>query len=613
MSTSVFVVSEVPLAGASLVLQNIGKLSDITSPQVSRLDVLILPLSIPQNEENRRFLHLLKAKNPALQFILVANPTSSSQELCHFLREFTCFFILEQMQMQELEVVALRALEHAQQLRQAQALETLVSEQNESLRSLYRELESRIQKRQAYLQEARDKAEAAHLRWKLLLSVSEALQGSSSLGQIESLLDYFIREEFKLSSLRIVLGSQTSMMRSQLSRHKSTLWTEISLFAGEEGSVRGSLFLLKTETTSESSGPREKSFLQKDELDFFNKLAEIVALAIDRIDQFEQNLALQQHWQATFNAVAEPVMIINSQYEVLQSNSAFLKKASAGKKCYERLFQRNSPCEDCRLGKTFRLEDKLLLEVHSHPLKDFSSRDSLYVNQYHDITEQTAMEKKILEAARLAEIGTIGSSIAHELNNPIGGMLSYAQLIKMDLAEDHPFYPEIIAIEAGLKKCRDIVQNLLGFSRNPVLDGPGHVDLREVVTRAIKIVELQSKSFGVEIRWTPPSLPLRVLGNAGYLTQALQNVLQYSLQNILQESRTFGSVKGLIEISLSLKNERITVQVMDNGPVQEHWTSLGMSMAHKIIRDHSGTLEFFEDTKPFHSICVSFPYDPETP
>jgi C4-dicarboxylate-specific signal transduction histidine kinase len=597
VSTSVYILSEKPLIGGNLTIQSVGHVTDISMPVLNRLDVFILPLTAGLSDEVKKFLHLLRAKNPAAQILLIAPKSNSMTDLGVFLKQFSVFLILETFHLHEIESAALSALEKAQQLRQTQALETLVNEQNQKLRFLYKDLEDRIQKRQNYLLEAQSKAQAAHGRWKLLLDFSEALQGSESIGQIEAQLDLFIGQAFSLAATRLILGQQADSMRDQLKRQKETHWHQVNLFSGEEGISRGSVFFI--------AQPKAGVF-KKEETDFFAKIAEVVALAIDRIVQFEKNLALQQHWQATFNAVSEPVVIINTQYDVLQGNSAFSSNALGGRKCYEALFQRESPCPDCRLGKTFRLEGKKLFEVHSHSLQDLSARDSMFVNQYHDITEQTQMEKKILEAARLAEIGTIGSSIAHELNNPLGGMLNYAQLIRMDLAKEHPLYQDVVAIEEGIKKSRDIVQNLLGFSRNPVLEAKAKVDLREMLHRAIKIIELQSKSLGVDLRETVPAEVVWVHGFAGYLTQALQNILHYSIQNILQETRQSG-IKGMIEISLVQERGLAVFNIMDNGPAQENWTSLGLSMAHQIIKDHQGTLEFFEDKKPFHSVRVTLP------
>src|SRR5690606_29198531 len=147
-------------------------------------------------------------------------------------------------------------------------------------------------------------------------------------------------------------------------------------------------------------------------------------------------------------------------------------------------FGRNSPCQGCtvgtsggssdsssvgslqrksghenRNGATFRLkpartvggpsseEQNVMYDVCSHEIQFKPEDRTLYVNMYHDVSAQLRYERQILESAKMAELGTIGSSIAHELNNPLGGMLSFIQLIKMDLSGDEPWFADIEEME----------------------------------------------------------------------------------------------------------------------------------------------------------------------
>ena len=226
------------------------------------------------------------------------------------------------------------------------------------------------------------------------------------------------------------------------------------------------------------------------------------------------------------------------------------------------------------------------------------------------------MEQKILEATRLAEMGAIGSSVAHELNNPLGGMLSFAQLIQMDLPPQHPFSEDLRDLEVGIKRCRDIVQNLLKFSRNPDQDEKTRVDLRDVVDRAVKILELQSRAAGIEIKITRPADPVFVEGFAGYLAQALQNILHHSLQSILDQTKANKGFRGLIEVQVLKSSHEAFVNVLDNGLASETWSTLGLSVAQQILRDHGGILEFLPDQRPFHVAKITLPQKmsrPESP
>ncbi|NJL24840.1 MAG: histidine kinase, partial [Calothrix sp. SM1_5_4] len=80
------------------------------------------------------------------------------------------------------------------------------------------------------------------------------------------------------------------------------------------------------------------------------------------------------------------------------------------------------------------------------------------------------------------------------MNNPLGGMLSFLQLILMDMGKDDPLHQDIKNMEAAVLRCRDIVLNLLSFARKQDLGDFTEVDLKEVIGTAVKLIELQSKS-----------------------------------------------------------------------------------------------------------------------
>src|SRR5690606_15401858 len=111
--------------------------------------------------------------------------------------------------------------------------------------------------------------------------------------------------------------------------------------------------------------------------------------ALNRQSKLEESETFKEQWQATFNAVSDPVALINQKYELVQTNSAFLKKAGItseqimGEKCYSVLFQRESPCSHCHLGKNFRLDvakTKIIYDVYSQPVPVDPMQTTVYVN-----------------------------------------------------------------------------------------------------------------------------------------------------------------------------------------------------------------------------------------
>jgi len=271
------------------------------------------------------------------------------------------------------------------------------------------------------------------------------------------------------------------------------------------------------------------------------------------------------------------------------------------------LFQRSSPCPKCELGHYFRLDSTQTFDVYGERISLPTEEVEVFVHQYHDVTDQLKMKKKIMESARLAELGTIGSSIAHELNNPLGGMLSFAQLIKLEISKDDPLSEDISELEAGVRRCKDIVQNLLGFVRDPALEEKTQLDLKDVISRAVKIIELQSRALGIEIKLKGLDREIKMDGYLNHLTQALQNLLQSSIQGILDEMKLDKSFKGVIEIQLDQNHDFIFIQILDNSPVAENSSMLSLSIARQILHEHGASLEFPVNARPFRLAKISFP------
>lgn len=225
--------------------------------------------------------------------------------------------------------------------------------------------------------------------------------------------------------------------------------------------------------------PLEQQSFTKRDLKLLENISEAVALHIPRLVAFEANLELELEWRATFDAISDPLIIVSDSFLIIDANKAAkmrmprveLKAAP----CFELLFGRSSPCEFCRFGVKANLESKSrnpgeVWEMSSHELnrrdrlwKD--SKQKLYIHLYRNKFEQKELEEKLKDSSRAAEVGIFKASLAHELNNPIGGLLTLAQLQKMDLTAENPLFPLIQEIEKQAFLCRDLIQDLLQKTR----------------------------------------------------------------------------------------------------------------------------------------------------
>jgi signal transduction histidine kinase len=278
-----------------------------------------------------------------------------------------------------------------------------------------------------------------------------------------------------------------------------------------------------------------------------------------------------------------------------------------------------------RSGANFRLKpartsggENVIYEIFSQEITFKPEDRSLYVNMYHDLSAQLRYERQILESAKMAELGTIGSSIAHELNNPLGGMLSFLQLIKMDMdgsGENKPaWYDDVDEMEKGARRCRDIVQSLLGFTRKSSPDTTEILDLVDVLDQALKITELQTRAMGIKLVYEPSTESLELRGQFNALAQTLRNFLQNAQEAVAERLRSGDRAPGEIRVRLypeksNAHGEEIVVEIKDNGAgidpligdqiYDPMYTTkdpnsnpgLGLTVAKQIIADHGGRLE----------------------
>jgi len=576
----------------------------IGSLSTGSYQVVCAPLEEMKTSEFEILATALQQKNPIVQMVMIADENSSTQDLQTIFEKYPVFRIANKNELQNLEKALVFGLEEAQMAQQEQELESLVREQNEKLKILYQDLEDRVQKRQNFLLETRRKTYIANARWESLREAMIAIYTSTSTGDMERNLLAVLQPTLQLESIRILLKPHDQMLNQQKRTHASFSIYQAPLFKSQD--QVGSILFIRN----------PKLNFQREETDFLLRVTEAVSLALDRQTKLEESETLKEQWQATFNAVSDPVALINQKYELVQTNSAFLKRSGLtadqimGQKCFKVLFQREAPCSHCELGKNFRLDvakSKMIYDVYSQPVPVDPLETTVFVNLYHDVTEQIRMERKILESARLAEIGTIGSSIAHELNNPLGGILSFVQLIKMDLKPEDPIYEDIVSMEEGVRRCKEIIQNLLGFTRDPVVDEEVELDLRDVLHRAAKIVELQTKSRGIEVKLTLPPEAAPFRGHLNLLSQAVRNLLHASIDSLIEKSQIQKGFQGLIELRMDIKENDYSFSVLDNGLGTEAAPSLGLSVAGQIIHDYGGHLEFSSRGQPFRLAQFTLP------
>ncbi|MES2855592.1 MAG: ATP-binding protein [Bdellovibrionota bacterium] len=608
--------------------------------------VVALPSSAALSKSAAELLEFVSGASPLSQGVIVQNDTPAG-ELLTLINSGSVFRILGAFDDPGFELTIQQALEEHSQLQQNAKLLQLVNEQNETLKRFTSVLEERVESRKNSIEDAKNRLLVTNGRVEALHRALVAIHQAGSIAEMERLINDALSGALGLTMTRVLFHSQSRMETANGLDRGIFASHSAPLTRGKE--LLGHIYFAR---------PVDKPF-SKDETAFLGQVGDAVSLAIDRLSKLEQSEAMKGQWEATFDAILEPVSLIASDFTLVRTNRAYADRSGEspesiiGRKCYEVLFKRTSPCEGCALADRnekpseagFRLRPartangtNVIYDVYAQRIeKQLSSRRDeaeVYVNLYHDVSEQLRLERQILESAKMVELGTIGSSIAHELNNPLGGMLSFIQLIKMDLKGGEPYFDDIDEMEKGARRCRDIVQNLLGFTRKSSNDSGSLLDLREVLEQALKITELQTRAMGINLVVDMPAgeQPIEVRGEFNSLAQAIRNFLQNAQEAINERIKKGVKTPGEIRLRIpAVQHDQIQIEITDNGlgfdePEQDQifeptYTTkdahihpgLGLTVARQIVRDHGGSLEIRSTKGGGTTAIISLPrpvFDP---
>jgi PAS domain S-box-containing protein len=216
-----------------------------------------------------------------------------------------------------------------------------------------------------------------------------------------------------------------------------------------------------------------------------------------------------------------------------------------------------------------------------------------------DITHKKHLEEHLSRTEKLAALGQLAAGVAHEINNPLGGILVYSYLLLEDLEAGAPERTQVEKIVREATRCKEIVQGLLEFSRHmPSKMVPLNINtiLEEVISLVEDHLQFQSIQLVQEIE---PHLPA-VLGDKSKLEQVFINLLMNSGESMKGEGRlTVGT-------SMAQGGDLVVIRFQDTGPgIPEPYLSrlfdpffttkevgkgvgLGLSISYGIIQKHMG-------------------------
>ncbi len=252
-----------------------------------------------------------------------------------------------------------------------------------------------------------------------------------------------------------------------------------------------------------------------------------------------------------------------------------------------------------------------------------------YLSVVRDMTEKKQMEMQLIQADKMASLGELAAGVAHEINNPLSGILSNAEFLQEEIPENNEEQQEEIReIVENSQRIKTIVQDLLNFSRQRDSKTYTTLDISSVIASSLNLTEHQIHLDRIKIiKEIRETLPF-VRGSFNQIEQVFINLLSNARHALNQKYPSLHEDKTLlIRTDQVEENGRkyVRVEFHDKGigipeedmdkifnpfftsKEQGQGTGLGLSISFNIIQEHKGTIRFDSKEGEYTKVTIDLP------
>ncbi len=235
--------------------------------------------------------------------------------------------------------------------------------------------------------------------------------------------------------------------------------------------------------------------------------------------------------------------------------------------------------------------------------------------------ERARLQVQLKQAERMETIGKLAAGVAHDLNNILSGVVSYPEIILLELPADHPLREDIKTIQRSGQRAAAVVQDLLALARQGVII-KSVIDINAVTREYLdspELAALKSSFPHIRIDTTFQDSPLKMVGSSVHIMKLLMNIVTNAAEAINKEgsiSITTESLyldKGLAVYEQIPQGEYVVLGIADTGTGisqddlhkifepfytkkkmgRRSGTGLGMTLAYSTVKDHNGFIDLY--------------------
>jgi signal transduction histidine kinase len=225
-----------------------------------------------------------------------------------------------------------------------------------------------------------------------------------------------------------------------------------------------------------------------------------------------------------------------------------------------------------------------------------------------------------LQTEKLSALGRMAAGIAHEINNPLAGILLFSSNLLKKAPEEGPFREGLEIIVQETLRCKAIIQELLEFSRSSV-PKTALVDVNNVIMRAIHLLENEFRLRHIRVDVDLSKQLPKILIDENQIEQILVNLLLNAIQAIEEQ----GTVTILSNVTSDRRN--VAIEVSDTGcgispenmskifepffSTKVKGTGLGLALTYGIVQKHGGHVYAFSQPNQGSRFIVELPIPPD--
>lgn len=348
-------------------------------------------------------------------------------------------------------------------------------------------------------------------------------------------------------------NSVSLLLKPRLHHLGSTIFIPVG---SHDDTIEGLLYLERA----------EGEVFKAEEAELLTAVGRQLGIAAENITAINSIIRQGQNLETIFAAIPDPLLLLEHGGLVVMANKAALKLAEnlfagEGTKGLVSWVMEHRAMDGSRLSleQSFELvaDDGRSFFVRSLPLATTATQALRFVLTLSEETEKKKMQRQVVQSEKMATVGQLAAGLAHEINNPLGVILCYSELIyKSAASKQHR--QDIEVVIKHTKQAQTVLGDLLSFAR-PKVSTDSSTVLSEIVESVTGVFKIQAGKKNVSLRSLCDGDNLLV----GVSPQIAEHILVNLLLNALDAAPAKG---GEIVVSCSLAEDgRVSLKISDNG------------------------------------------------